>query len=438
MSLNLIELNDTAVRVTRDGVVVCISPGIALVDDRGVCCGAAAQTRAQLQPRDVYQHFWQQLNEVPLPDARRHCRHHADLAYHHLASVLDAAGRPREAVLVVPGHYDDRQLALLLGIAQALDLKVEALVDSSVAMTAGCAPAGRYTVVEMHRHHISLSTVQVGAEVARLAWTDIEQAGFARFEAAAVDLVAAALLSQAHFDALHDAGSAQLLHDHLPRWLAQANQSSEVTISVDYHGRRFGARLMSRDFVHVTSMVLASVADALIADTTLLVHAALAALPGALDQLAPARALPTDACYRAIATHRPALASTKSGVSYVTQLPATRAPLFENDVQTAAGLARSPARRAPNHILAGHAAHALGPSPLYLHADGRIAASASGPSCAIAVQNEQVVLRANGIEAHINGVPAAAASVVRAGDHITLAGGRALFVPIIVSASRAP
>ena len=436
MSLNLIELNDTAVRVTRDGVVVCVSPSIALVDDSSVLCGPAALARAQLQPRDIYQHFWRQLNETPLPEARRHCRHHADLAYHHLASVLDAAGRPGEAVLAVPGHYNDGQLALLLGIAQALGLKVTGLVDSSVAQLAGCAPAGRFTLVEMHRHHFSLSTVEVGAQVTRLALTDIEQAGLARIETAAVDLVASALLGQAHFDALHDAASAQLLHDHLPRWLAQATQDREVVINIDYHGKRFGARLAARDFVHVTNMVLATVCERLPADATLLTNATLATLPGALDQLAPARALPVDACYRAIAEHRLALGTAKDGVSYVTQLPATRAPQFENDALTASNATRRDVSRAPSHILAGHAAHALSVTPLYLHADGHIAVSALGPSCSIAVQNQQVVLHVNAIETRINGVPAAAASLVRAGDHITLAGGRALFVPIIVSASR--
>ncbi len=434
MSLNVIELNDSGVSVSRDGVVVCVSPGIALVDGQSVLCGTAAQLRAQIQPRAVYQHFWQQLNEAPLPDARRHCRHHADLAYHHLASVLDAAGRPAEALLAVPGHYDDAQLALLLGIAQALDLKVAGLVDSSVAALAGCAPAGSYVVVDMHRHHVSLSTVEVDAQVTRLEFKDIEQAGLARIEAAAVELVAAALLGQAHFDALHEAGSAQLLHDRLPRWLLQAKQHSEVVIDLDYHGKRFSARLAARDFVHVTSMVLAAVCERLPTNAQVLVSATLAALPGALEQLAPARALPADACYRGIAEHRLALGTGQGGVSYVMQLPATRAPQFDNDAAT---ITRNAVSRAPSHVLAGHAAHALAITPLYLHADGRVSPAAQGASCAVTLQGEQAVLRVNGVETRINGVPAAGASLLRAGDHITLAGGRALFVPIIVSDNRA-
>ena len=434
MSLNVIELNDTGVRVTRDGVVVCVSPGIALLDGPNVVCGAAAQARAQIQPRDIYQHFWRQLNETPLADARRHCRHHADLVYHHLLSVLDAAGRPSEAVLAVPGHYDEAQLALLLGIAQALGLKVAALVDSSVAQLASCAPAGRYVVVDMHRHHVSLSTVEVGQQVTRLACCDVEQAGLARIEAAAVELVASALLGQARFDARHEARSAQLLHEQLPRWLAQATQLNEVAVDLDYHGKRFSARVASRDFVHVTSMVLATVCDRLPANAQVLATTALAALPGALDQLAPAGALPSDTCYRGIAEHRGMLGTGHDGIGYVTQLPAARAPQFDNDRQT---VTRSATSRAPDHLLAGHTAHALTATPLYLHADGRVARGAHGASCAIAVQGLHVVLRVNGVETRINGLPVADAGHVHAGDHITLAGGRALFVAIVVSHNRA-
>lgn len=429
MSLNVIELNDTGVRVTRDGVVVATSPGVALVDAHGVLCGEAALRRAQIQPRDVYQHFWRQLNETPLPDARRHCRHHADLAYHHLASVLDAAGRPAEAVLVVPGHYQEAELALLLGIAASLKLKVAALLDSSVAAVASCAPPGRYVVVEMYRHHVSLATLEVGDEVTRVRFEDIAQAGLARIEAAAVELVAAALLGQARFDALHEASSAQLLHDGLPRWLAAAHARDEVEVALEYHGRRFHAEVAARELVRVTSMVLATVCERLPSDAEVLVSAPLATLPGALDLLAPARALAADTCYRAVAEHRLTLGTGKDGVAYVSVLPRSRAPQFEHRTD---GAPRSAPQRAPSHVLAGHTAHALGAMPLYLHADGRVAAAAQGASCAISLDGERALLHVNGVETRINGVAALTTSLLRAGDHITLAAGRALFVPIIV------
>ena len=430
MSLNVIELNDSAVRVTRDGLVVCSSPGIALVDAQQVLCGAAAQARAQIRPREVYQHFWQHLNELPLPDAYHHCRHHADLAYHHLASVLDAAGRPAEAVLAVPGHYDETQLALLLGITAALGLKVAGLIDTSVAALAGCAPAGRYVVVDMHRHHMTLNTLEVGAEVTLKSVEDVAQAGLARIEAAAVSLIAAALLSQARFDALHEAASAQLLYDELPRWLAQASHGGEVAIALSYHGKRFSAQVAARDFVHVTSMVLASVVERLPIDAQVLAGTALTALPGALDYLAPARALPSDACYRGVAEHRLALPGGQDSVHYVTRLPATRAPQFNDHEQS---IARSAAQRAATHVLTGSHAQALTEATLYLHADGRIARAAQGAHAAVTLTNGSALLRANGVETRLNGVAVAGSAVLRAGDHITLAGGRALFIAIVVS-----
>ncbi len=432
MSLNVIELNDTGLRVTRDGVVVCVSPGIALVDAHRRVCGDAAQGRAQMQPRDVYQHFWRQLNETPLPDARRHCRHHADLAFHHLASVLErrrptggsgaggAGPLRRRATRAAARHRRRRSISRSRHSSTA-----------AVAALAGCAPAGQYVVVEMHRHHVSLSTVEVDAEVTRLDCDDIEQAGLARIEAAAVELIAAALLGQARFDALHEAASAQLLHDQLPRWLAQATQHNEVAIDLEYHGKHFRADIAARDFVHVTSMVLATVCERLGSDAEVLVGASLAGLPGALDLLAPARALPADACYRAVAEHRLALGAGKDGVAYVTQLPTTRAPLFEHHT---AATPRSAPQRAPSHVLAGHTAHPLSTTPLYLHADGRVASAAHGASCAISVQDERALLHVNGVETRINGVPAVSTSLLRAGDHITLAAGRALFVPILVIA----
>ena len=51
MSLNVIELNDAAVQVTRDGSVVCRSPGVALLESHQILAGNAAQARAYLKDR---------------------------------------------------------------------------------------------------------------------------------------------------------------------------------------------------------------------------------------------------------------------------------------------------------------------------------------------------------------------------------------------------
>ncbi|MBX9609922.1 MAG: hypothetical protein K2Y51_27210, partial [Gammaproteobacteria bacterium] len=198
--MTVIEIDDLALRVTRGGALVCESPSIALVEDARVLTGAAAEARAQWQPRAVYSRFWQQLNDTPLQGAGRACRHHADLAWHHLGAVLDAAGRPSRAVLAVPGHYGEAELALLLGLSAAQGLAVDGLVDSAVAAVAGVAAPGRYVVCGLTRHHALLTTVEVTDEVTRVAVEHVPEIGVARVVAAAAELAAGALLTQARCD----------------------------------------------------------------------------------------------------------------------------------------------------------------------------------------------------------------------------------------------
>lgn len=429
MTLNVIELNDAAVRVFRDGVVVASSPGVALVESRQVLAGSAAMARSELNPRAVHRHFWQRLNEDPLADSARHCRHHADLAYHHLLSLLATAGRPAEAVLAVPGHYDRSQLALLLGIAAAADLNIGGLVDSAVAAVAGCAPAGRYVVVDLHQHHVTLTTVEVSDAVSRIAVDNLEQAGLHRIEAAATELIADALMSQARFDARHDAATAQLLCDQLPLWLVRGAGHDDVQVAIEHRGRRFQAQIAARDLVRVTTMVVATISEHLPGGCQVLVGAGLAALPGALAALAPAQALPADAVYRGVAEHRIALGGGSSGVHFCTRLPPSRAPLL-----AALAAAGRPAVRVPTHMLAGNTAHPLSAQPLYLHADGAVAsARGAAANCAVTRAAARVLLQVNGSDARVNGVAVNGSCTVEAGDHITFSGGRALFLPIVVS-----
>ena len=53
MTLRLIELNDSGVRVFREGKIVCESPGVAIVERNKVITGTEAQVSVQLNPRAV-------------------------------------------------------------------------------------------------------------------------------------------------------------------------------------------------------------------------------------------------------------------------------------------------------------------------------------------------------------------------------------------------
>ena len=436
MALYVIELNDAAVRVVREGKIVCESPGVAIIDDHSIITGAEAHARAHLNPRAANSRFWQQLNEAKLPNAMRQCRHHADLAYHHLKAILAQVGRPSDAVIGVPGHYNQGQLALLLGIAEACGLKISGLVDSNVAAVAGCAPPGHYTVADIHQHHVTLAAVDVGEHARRTAVDTIDQSGLTRIYEACVDLIADAFLEQSRFDPLHEADTEQLLYSHLPKWLEEATKAHEIQISVEYRGNRFNAKVPTREFDRVTEMVLAPISEHLKGNSQLLVSAGLAQLPGCMTYLAPAQALKRDACYQGVAEHRLELAAGKAGVSFVTSLPCAPKPSLEAVTVVASETAAS---RIATHVLAGNHALALSNSPIYLIPNGTVAKIAEGKeSCAVMLDGDVAMLRANGADTRLNGELVSGSCQIKPGDHITLEGGRALFIPIAVSDYHAP
>ncbi|MGE0483058.1 MAG: hypothetical protein AB7Q81_02865 [Gammaproteobacteria bacterium] len=415
MALWIIEINDTALSVWQDGMLAHTSPSIALVEPRHVVTGSAAEARRHREPGLVHDRFWQQLNELPLAGATRRCRHHADLAYHHLHAVLEAVGRPREAVLAVPADYDGERLALLLGIAGALDLVVGGLVDAGTAALAAVAPAGSYTVATLYRHYATLADYVVGEQVERTAVRVCEPASRARIEAAWADLVADAFLDQARFDPLHAGASEQALHDALPGWLATADGATEIELNLPLGGGNVGARLDPRELARVPAMVLAPLAEQLDPARQLVLEAGLAGMPGIAALFGGAPLLSADAVARGIADRRLALgAGNAGGISFTTRLPAATAP----------GLAVVAMRdnAAVTHLVAatGHA-RAIGPPPLGLGGNGRFVTAADAVALVSRAGGEAVASACrDGVL--VNGTALTTPRALAAGDRVSLPG----------------
>ncbi|MGR8918488.1 MAG: FHA domain-containing protein [Gammaproteobacteria bacterium] len=433
MPLWVIELNDAAITVCHDGEVVDRSPGIAIVDGREVVTGTAAQARQQLSPRQVNNRFWQQLSDTPLPGATRLARHHADLAYHHLAAILAGCGNPEEVVFAVPAHYGETELALLLGICGAMKLRVAGLVDSAVAAVAGAAPPGRYRVADLHLHHATLVDVEVGDEVVRHDVETVDLSGLSRIHEACVDLIADAFLEQSRFDPLHEAETEQALHTNLGAWLAEAAHSAELELAIDYHGSRFDARVSRRELERVTAMVLAPIAERAAPGAGMLLTARLATLPGAVDLLAPALALAETAAAAGIAEHRLALGAGNGGVAFTNRLPASAKPSLATAPLSAVTRLDT---QVATHVLAGaHAVDAHG-GALYLGDDGVIRHSASAAGAAVVrLDAGQLTVRSGGAPVRVNGMPLDGDRRLRPGDHVSV--GAATFTAISVGSAGA-
>ncbi len=416
MALWVLQLNDTGIRVTRDGELVDDSPGVAVVGRHDVLTGSAAAAARFLEPRAAHDRFWQRPGEQPLPGATRQCRHHADLVYHHLSAILARCGKPREAVLAVPAHYGEAELAQLLGICEALGLHVPALVDSNVAALAACAPPGCYTVAELHRHHATLVDVDVDETCSRGSVTLVEAAALARLEHACLDLIADAFLDQARFDPLHEAASEQRLADTLPAWLAEAaGDPAEVEIALTHGGRDHTAHVARREFERITAMVLGALVERVPSTRALVVSPALAALPGALRVLGADAVLPADAAAAGIAAHRLALGSGEP-TCFVTVLPASSAPTL-----ACRGTA-APTADAPTHLLCGPRAVPLGNAPHTLNADGSLGGGDAASAATVRRVDGRVLAWPGRAGLEVNGRAVRDEVTLAAGDFLRSAG----------------
>ena len=101
MSKAIIELNDAAMHLGIDGQRTHTSVGYAVLDKDTLLIGTQAQQNAKLLPRWTNNRFWNQLNTDNISNATTSIRHHADLAFSHLADLNKHLGVD-SLVLAVP------------------------------------------------------------------------------------------------------------------------------------------------------------------------------------------------------------------------------------------------------------------------------------------------------------------------------------------------
>lgn len=235
MSIAALELNDAGVTLALDGELAATSPGYALLGRDGVSVGDEARAAARLEPLNVSNKFWRELDDRPLPLLVAGGRSNADLAFQHLRETCAPfRDRLQSVVAVVPATMQPRQLMLLLGIAREAEVPLVGFVDTAVAAAAAWGGRGRFIYVDLHLHEAVLTAVEVGTEASRERFESVSRAGLAAFTDLWMKLVASRFVARTRFDPLHEARSEQGLFEALPGWLGalETQQAIEAQISV--------------------------------------------------------------------------------------------------------------------------------------------------------------------------------------------------------------
>lgn len=362
----VIELVDSEILASgADGRLVK-DPGYALLGAAGIDTGEVAYHQAWLQPQHSFNQFWQRLSLAPLTGSNRFARHYADLAYAQLSHLHRQLDKPGEILFAIPGSFSRDQLAILLGLANALPVKPVGLVDTAVAVASSLDGVDLSSLqdevlyLDIQLHQAVLTRLQGGSEVSRLAVEVLPDTGLHHFYTGWAQYIANLFIREYRYDPLHTAAGEQQLFSKLPGVLSALIAHPETSLELATPQGNFHLGLQRSTLLESSLPRIGRLRDLI---TRLAVNGPvvgshrLGKLPG-LDTLLNVRLLDEgqtiDACRRALTEIH---SESDGGVSFVTRLPRLT-PAATGQAPPPVAATAQVSR--PTHLLHGHRAWPLG------------------------------------------------------------------------------
>lgn len=247
MSTAVLELNDQALLIKTQTGEVYSEPGFSLHTEQGIITGLPARQQAWLQPQNIYREYWRQLNQAPLSGEQQWARHHADIAYAQLHSLLTKAGTPEQLILCVPSTFDDQQLSLLLGLidafkTEAVKTTVVSVIDNSLAnclyledsieSPENIKSSEKQTLhVDLQMQQMIVSQVSFERNSLRVeAHQVIPDIGASHIYNALASYIRDLAIKNHRFDPLHTSEGEQAIYDQLPNLGARFGGISECEL----------------------------------------------------------------------------------------------------------------------------------------------------------------------------------------------------------------
>ncbi len=390
MTLISLELNDSGILAAAGSPPELLvldekvqeSPGFALPrKKKGMLVGKAAESKAHYFPRQVLNHFWDQLNTEPLKQTGRHSPlSHAEIAYRHLSLIWQQL-KPHgdEIVMAVPSFYDRQQLGLVLGIAQELGMPLRGFVPAALAAASRIQPENMLLHLDIHLHRIEVVYLEQSDQLTLRDFATSFERGLQRIYRKLVDMIAQEFVRTTRFDPFHKAATEQELYDRLPGIIPHFKTNSSLLFEITGGSSPYSIILKRESIVREAESAYNELLRLIKrmrkkrgkgrTSLALQVSNRLARLPGCremLDTLKNAQIIELDRGAAALGAlqiwHRLAEQNNNEGVSFFTSRPWQRQQ--KNNDQGAAAEARVPT--APTHLLYRAIAYPISEKPLII------------------------------------------------------------------------
>ena len=425
MSLIGLELNDSGI-LAADGTSSKLldldgqaqeSPGFALPQKKGLLVGKSAERKAHLFPRQILNHFWDQLSTEPLEQAGTYFPlNHAEIVYHHLSLIwqqLQPYGD--EIVMAVPSFYDREQLGIILGIAQEMNMPVKGFVPLSLAASSHVSPEKMLLHLDIHLRRIEVTYLEQGEHLTLRDSATTSDKGLLHIYREWVDTIAQEFVRTTRFDPFHQAASEQELYDRLPGILSHLKHNPSMIFEISGGATPYSITIERDLIIRKAESVYAEILRLIKrmqhkrgkvpSPLALQLSHRLCRLPGCKEMLATLKDARIHELQRGAAArvapeiwNQLTSQGNNEGISFFTSRPwqrqqqtADQLPSAENAMQTG-----------PTHLLYRSIAYPITETPLTIGSaedgaqnDVKIVIEAAGVSpkhCTIALQGEEVVL----------------------------------------------
>lgn len=207
------------------------------------------ENHCRLAPQEINNRYWQQCEQSAIPSNGAGMRHAADLIWQHLGQ-LKRHRQLSELVLIVPSHYRESNLQLLLGISKACHLEVKGLVNKAiVALQNQVRNDGEYCHFDVQLHQTVCSRILLSDGLLKLGDVEIlSDVGIHLMQEALLKGLQNNFIQNDRFDPLHDAATEQQLFDQLASIAMQLTDSGKASVALQHQGRLHNTTLDNKEW----------------------------------------------------------------------------------------------------------------------------------------------------------------------------------------------
>ena len=281
----ILELDDTEIRLSKDGEIVYSQPGIAWAEVKELQFGEAALSVAKLYPARVHTQYWNLLDQSAVEPKGFAVETQADLVYQQLLHIKERGklGDKDEVLIVIPSDRTEQQLRLLYGIALKAGYNVVDFVDLGVAGALACDGSGDISYISVGLQRTVITHLKVSDRAVREKVFVTPQLGLLPLSNTWIRMVAEKFLASSRFDPRKFAETEQQIFDQILAFVPSSKNNT--AIETEYRGITRQVEISKAEVIEIAQDRYASVVSQLNAEEDVVLSNTTHTLPGLTDAL---------------------------------------------------------------------------------------------------------------------------------------------------------